>query len=247
MHAAEDALNQLKAFIVPHEFASKEEEIHFFKHTKPQFVSRLIYYNKVYHLETSRPQGSRKAVKRYLKSTLHRTQDIWDYQLDFYRYYRSGNDLLDHSYFLRQPSQHQPVKDLIYCDTDPRFTTVHDHTVAQILAHRLLLQYIERELQALNKKATTDTPTATAGMKWTASKASMVELIYGLYSQGAFNAGHTDIKEMAAFFEQVFQIELGDYYRCFLSIRTRKTGRTKFLDDMRNTLLKRMEEQDEKW
>ncbi len=35
----------LRDFVVKHNFKSKEEEIHFFKEIKPQFLSKFIYYN----------------------------------------------------------------------------------------------------------------------------------------------------------------------------------------------------------
>ena len=36
-------------------FRNAGEEIHFFKDIKPQFVSKLIYYNEVYNIETNKP------------------------------------------------------------------------------------------------------------------------------------------------------------------------------------------------
>lgn len=71
-------------------------------------------------------------------------------------------------------------------------------------------------------------------------------MIYALHAQGAVDNGKADIKDIAAVFEHLFNVELGDYYRTFLEIRVRKTGRTKFIDSLRNSLIKRMDEADDK-
>lgn len=76
---------------------------------------------------------------------------------------------------------------------------------------------------------------------WTESKTALIELVYALHAQGAVDNGKADIKDIAAVFEHLFGVELGDYYRTFLEIRVRKTGRTKFIDSLRNSLIKRME------
>ena len=45
-------------------------------------------------------------------------------------------------------------------------------------------------------------------------------------------------------YETMFNIQLGDYYRSFLEIRQRKIHLTKFIDRLKESLLKRMEESD---
>lgn len=68
--------------------------------------------------------------------------------------------------------------------------------------------------------------------------------MYALQSKGVFNNGSADLKEVAAFLEHTFEIDLGQYHRTFLEIRIRKTGRTKFLDTLTETLTTRMDEAD---
>lgn len=50
---------------------------------------------------------------------------------------------------------------------------------------------------------------------------------------------------MAMACEQIFDLDLGNYYRKFLEIRARKIEPTKFLDRMKSSLLKRMQDADE--
>ena len=44
----------------------------------------------------------------------------------------------------------------------------------------------------------------------------------------------------------MFNIDLGDFYHSYLELKARKMNRTKFLDSLRDALIKRMDEQDEK-
>jgi hypothetical protein len=59
-------------------------------------------------------------------------------------------------------------------------------------------------------------------LKWTASKASLIELLYALQTSGSFNNGSIDLKSLATSLENLFDIDLGNYYRVFQEIRIRK-------------------------
>ena len=51
------------------------------------------------------------------------------------------------------------------------------------------------------------------------------------------------LRELAAFFEQIFNVRLSDVYRTFIEIKGRTTP-TKYIDNLRTTLLRKMEEED---
>lgn len=82
-------------------------------------------------------------------------------------------------------------------------------------------------------------------MTWSGSKVDLVELIYAWEAAGCFNNGHTSIKEIVAYVEIVFNIDLGDYYHTFRDLR-RRVKRTAFLDSLINLLNERMNEVDRK-
>jgi len=69
-------------------------------------------------------------------------------------------------------------------------------------------------------------------------------LIYAVHSQGVFNNGSVDIKPIATVFERAFNVDLGEFYHTCLEIKYRKINRTKFLDELKESLIKRMDEQD---
>lgn len=81
--------------------------------------------------------------------------------------------------------------------------------------------------------------------KWTGSKVALVELIYALHTEGVFNNGASELKEVTTFFEAAFGVDLGQFNRTFLEIRTRKSERTKFLNVLKEKLILRMDDADE--
>jgi len=254
VHQAENAagailrsLKQLKEFITAYRFRDKAEEIQFFKYTKPKFYSLLIYYVKVFNIETERPIGSDKEQKKYLEKELKRLKHFFDNNRHFYRYYRSGANYLDKKYFLRGQVDLRLSVDAFYYDADPNFSTPQDYKVAKILANEQLRVYLNRSLEELYHTEGDDNGLmpANGGLKWTGSKTALIELLYALQSTGVFNHGAADIRQIASHFERMFLVELGNYYRTFQEIRIRKSGRTNFLDQLAERLVKRMDEADE--
>lgn len=242
------ALDKLKNSILKHKFKTQAEEIRFFKVVKPKFFSPLIYHLKIFKIESHKPNGSNKIRRKYLLNELDKLKHYFDSNLDFYRYYRTQSNYLDHKYFLRGKYDIRLTVDSFFFEADDRLSTSHDFKVAKILAHDRLQVYLEEELSNLDRKETSmisqDFPMVK--LSWTESKTALIELIYALHAQGALDNGKADIKDIATSFELLFGIELGDYYRTFLEIRVRKTGRTKFIDTLKHSLTKKMDEADDK-
>lgn len=242
------AVEELKQLIIKYKFKNESEEIRFFKEIKPQFSSKLVYYLMLYNIDTKKPNGGKDILIKYYSKELEKLKHYFDYNLDFYRYYRSGATYLDHNYFVRDKYDIQLTLDGHIFENDTRFSTTHDFKVAKILAHDRLQVFLEDELAAIERKEIRNpqtTPTRST-LTWSDTKTSLIELIYALQAQGAFNNGQADIKEIAAHFETIFNVELGEYYRTYLEIRSRKVNRTKFLSLLTDRLIKRMDEADEK-
>lgn len=239
------ATENIKAQVLKKPFNSQTEEIHFFKETKPKFTSKLIYYNKIYKIETKKPHGGRRAVKNYYKEELQKLKKFFDAELEFYKYYRTGSSYLDHKYFARGNFDIKLSLDSLYFESNHRFITLHSHKVAKILAHDLLEVYFEDKLNELNhSKNIKSQHKHNIKLNWTGSKVALIELMYALHSDGTFNNGSADLKDIAAYFESVFDINLGQYRRAFLEIRVRKSERTKFINSLKESLLKRMDDSD---
>lgn len=76
-------------------------------------------------------------------------------------------------------------------------------------------------------------------LNWTGSKVALVELLYALHSGGYFNNGAYVLKEVVAYFESVFNVDLGQYHRVFIEIKARKSDKARFINVLKEVLLKR--------
>jgi hypothetical protein len=241
------SINELKKTTTKTNFKTQSEEIQFFKEIKPQFTSKLIYFNRVYKIEMKKPNGGNRILKKYYNNELLKLKAFFDNELEFYQYYRSGSTYLDYKYFLRGKFDIKLALDSYYFETDSSFATSHDFKVATILANDLIQLYIENQLLMLDNQENTEKSQRKPNVKmtWTGSKVALVELMYALHTEGVFNNGAADLKEIAEYFEHIFEIDLGQYRRVFLEIRARKNDRTKFLTTLNESLQKRMENSDE--
>ncbi len=242
IHLIVECLSDVKAYIQKRGFNNVNEEIRFFKYQKPAIVAKLIYYNAIYKIETKKPYGT-ETIRKYLNKELKKLKRFFDNNLDFYKYYRSNNSFLDESYFVRGKHDIKLWLDTYYFQSDQTFSTSHDYKVAKIIANDLIQVYIEDQLYNKFQKNKSKAPKK---LKWTGSKVALIELIYALHYQNVFDNGNNDIREVAQYFESTFGIDLGNFYQTYLELRNRKMNRTKFLDALRETLLKKMNEQDEK-
>lgn len=237
-----ECLSGLKEYVIKRGFKNVDEEIRFFKYQKPVILSKLIYYNAIYKIETKKPYGA-KPIRKYLKKELKKLKRFFDNNLDFYKYYRSNNSFLDEKYFVRGNHDIKLWLDTYYFQSDQSFSTSHDYKVAKIIANDLIQVYIEDQLYNKFQK---DKSKTQKKLKWTGSKVALIELIYALHYYGVFDNGSNDIREVAQYFESTFDIDLGNFYQTYLELRNRKMNRTKFLDALREELIKKMGEQDEK-
>jgi len=239
-------LEKLKTKFISHQFQDKADEIEFFRNCKPQLASKLIYYNEIYTIVSNKPIGSKKAIRNYYKSELDKLELFFNENLDFYRYYRTGNQALDNKYFLRGKHDVRLTLDSFYFQADQRFSTSHDYKVAKILANDAIKVFLEQEIQMIQQpNDTIDSGTNKKGQVWTGSKVALVELIYALHAEGVFGNGTADLKEVVNTFESAFKIDLGQFNRVFLEIRARKSDKTRFLNALTEKLIWRMEDADQ--
>ncbi len=241
------SIEKLKEFTIKYKFKNKTEEVKFFKHLKPQLFSKLIYYTKIINIEIKRPKGTDKTQRKYLLNELDNLHRFFDNNLDFYQYYRTGATYLDEKYFLRGKFDIRLSLDTFFFTAGPSFNTTHDYKVSKIMANDLLEVYLKEQLTALDRMDPVSPASINAPkvkLTWTDSKVALTELLYALCHQRSINNGSIDIKEMTSYFETIFNIDLGDVYRTWFSIRSRKTDPTAYLDALKNTLQKKIEQEE---
>ena len=59
------SINSIKNIVSKSSFKTDSEEILFFKEIKPQFTSKLIYYNMLCKIEMKRPNRGNRILKKY--------------------------------------------------------------------------------------------------------------------------------------------------------------------------------------
>ena len=241
------SLEDMRTYIVNHPFSNKEEEIYFFKHIKPEVLSRLLYFTEIYNTEMRKPHGSIEVLKKYYNDRLDELTSYFESNLDFYQYYRSKATHLDSHYFVRGHIDFKLCPNCVPYDRDPEFSTCYDHKAAQILANDMLCIYLNKKLHGVDKQviiAKSRSFLPEHPFRWTATKIAAVELGYAIYAAGILNNGQADIKEIMTFMEASFQIDLGDYYRTYITMKDRKKDRTSFLNSLIKSLLKKRDEDD---
>lgn len=234
-----DVFNQLKAFIISYNFRDEEEEIYFFKETKPRLCSRLIFYRKVYNIEMNRPIGVEKQ-REYLCELLNDINKYNGKRLDFIRYYRSGSSHLDGFYFLRDKKDIEQYLETFYYEFDPQFSTNCDFKVAKILANDMLSAYLMHEIELLNDNGFKTSSFGFPATKktWMGSKAELQEQIFSWDSAGTF--GDVPLTQLYDYIQNVFNIQLdSNLSRTFGDLKIRNTP-TPFLDKLKDALLRRM-------
>jgi hypothetical protein len=243
----EDCLSELRDFFLAIKSIAPEEEVVFFKEIKPEVLGLLLYFNKIHNVELKRPIGSNETQSEYYDKELMSLTYFFERNLDFHQYYRANSTYLDECYFIRGKSNPQLCVDSAKYILDPLFSTGYDYKVAKIICNEMLRIYLNKKKHSLEKQIIIKKNREllpNSNLKWTGSKADATELGYAIKESGVINNGDVDIKEIMNFLEVSFDIDLGDYYRTYIAIKTRKKGRTPFLNKLIEALIRRMERDD---
>lgn len=249
VHRLQAVLNDLKAKLQTYSFPAKEDEITFFKTQKPEIFGRLLFFYKIYRIETQCPNGSNDVIRNYISKELDNLTYFFNRNLDFYQYYRSHSTLYDEYYFVRGKSDLRLCTDSAQFDKDPNFSTGYDYKVAKIIANEMLRIYLNKRLVKLETNTQVEDNLQKClkyPFRFTGKKVFLIELGYSLVSSGDINNGNVEIKEMMNFLGTVFQVELGNYYAAYIAMKERKKDRTAYLSRLQDSLVKRMDEDDSK-
>lgn len=224
-------ISELKAFTRNYTFQSQAEEVQFFKEVKPVLLSQYFYYKKIFAIRLFDSFRDVKCRQANYYQLLQQLEKYAQKNLEFYEYCISGDTSLDGRYFTRNNKGHKSL------DYDETFSTGYDTKLAKILSTELIKKHVLNLLKSLTKNQVSG-----ISLTWTGQKTDLTELIYALHSAEVFNNGSANIKLIASTFEEIFNVELGDYYRIFQEIRLRKKSQTTFIDKIRENLRQRAAE-----
>ena len=238
----ESALSELREFTLSYTFVTEEEEIKFFKQTKPYLLSTLIFYRKIYQMELNRPKAGLCVPEEYWKKQLETISQFHEQNKHYYHYYRCGHCYLDRFYFLRNTDKIHLGAEEIYVDRDPNFSTYFDLKISEIIACDLLEGYLINEVEKIKNSDEGQgySKIAKADLIWTGPKIDLIELVYALHEVGHLNCGKKSLKATTNAFEVMFGIELDNVSRGMYDLRIREKP-SKFLDELRKSLLKRLD------
>jgi hypothetical protein len=245
----EELIGRLKAFIVNYTFEDEEEEIAFFKETKPRFFCNLLFCLKVYYIELNKPMGSWELQSAYYNRELDNISTYFRKRLDFYHYYRSGATHRDCIYFRRGIIDwNEQHIDSFYFERDPMFSSGCDFTVAKILSYDMLQVHLREQLEHISETklefADKQRRTETV-IHWTGKKVGLIALLYAFDTMGVIDNGETSLRRIQEFIEVHFDVRLGNIARAFNEIRLRQNP-AQFLDELKEALLKRVREADDR-
>ena len=123
VHRLQTALNDLRMKIQTYIFPTKEDEILFFKTQKPEILGRLLFFYKIYKIETQCPNGSDEVIRNYINRELDNLTYFFNRNLDFYQYYRFHSTLYDEYYVVRGKFDLRLCTDSAQFDKDLNFST----------------------------------------------------------------------------------------------------------------------------
>lgn len=238
----DNAMTELKAYLIGHKFQSDEEEIEFFKEHMTLYLKDAVFYTEVFNIESIKKIGTKKSLRHYYEQELRSIQNYLDSHQTLYNYLLLEKYDKDKTYFLR--SSEAPVyKPSLFRHTlDTRFCTVFTLYFGRIKGVLEISKYIYIQLKKLNGISTVAEMTKKPPLTWTGKKVDLVELVYALKAGGVFNHGRADIREIASAFELVFNQNLKDIYRIYQEIGVRKKTRTAFLDYLTDRFTNYLEE-----
>jgi len=240
-------LSLLKKSVLKDGFVSIDKEIAFFKTIKIVPSAQLIYHSQIRSFELEFPKGNIDTQRKFIKKRLNRLNRFYHLHMDFGEYIESGRTHFDEQYFTRKYLNSFPIVSPHFYFHDPEFNTPKDMLLAEFMGFNSFVSYLQNRMIdqskiALEKPSHLNTQIS---LQWTATKSALTELIYALHYNKVINNGNTDIKEIALAMQQVFHFDLGDFYKIFSEIKSRKISRTKFLDDLASGLQSHMDNAEE--
>jgi len=255
LHTLRATLAKLKAHILQHPFKDQQEEITFFKKEKPLFVAEQLFVIDLCILQAAQPRHDAVQVREYLENELRQVSTYFQKFSFLYQYYQLDSTDMDAFFFVRGIYP----KDILIpdaADPDPAFSTACDHAWARFLAYERLRDCLVSEIRGLDGggggaqpgNADDERPAVPAGgpggLRWTGETINLVEIAYGIWLTGQLNEGNVSVTEIVEFLERVFRVRIGKAHRRWQGIARRKRlGHTKYIDEIKTALEKRIEEE----
>jgi len=243
--AIRDTLGLMRKEILENPFSGPEEEILFFKYYKPRCYALMILQFEEFDLGQYKPAGPDDILRQYYLQELEFVRRFFARNAFLYGYYRNDMTELDHVYFIRGKDLNSGLLPAVP-DADPLFSTGADYLFSKFIAYEWLqdkLLEAVRDLEAVQRAP--GGSRKVRSLRWTGESINLVELGYGLFDSGQLNEGKAGIGEIFSWLEEKLQVSIGIPARRFVEISRRKRlSRTRFLDQMRDAINRKVDEGD---
>lgn len=237
-----DYLRKLKDYIASYEFEDKDQEVTFFKETKPMFLMEIIYYKRLFEIEAKAPLGTKQSLIDYYISQIYELKVFFDRNEFMLLYYHTEKTYLDQSIFVRHPDE-VPFLPEYNLESDDRFANIFSYKFSKFQAFESLIVYLQGRIALLEQGDNTqgETESKIKKARWEGNKAAFYEVILSLHEARLISG---DIKTAMEYFGFFLDIKPGNYYAYQQSMRLRKKNMTPALDLMKSSLLQQWEETD---
>ena len=245
-------IQQLRSYRLEAEPMPPALQLAFQRELLPPVYAELLFYLQRYQMELRLCYHTREERARELQLEQQRCLELLRPQRELLSYYRSGARFLDVQYFRPEDGSvewpapaPQPGEPSAWAMATVLCTPAGFRIAKALALERFVLLLDESGPQPDTQLQEPLQPYSQGELNWTASKTDLVELLYAMYSTGVLNHASLELHRLMERFETLFQVNLGNYSRVFQQIRIRKKNRTSFLDQMRDQLLRHMDELEE--
>ena len=228
-------------------FDDGSNEIYFFKHVKPLIYSYLISEIELSRIFLYKSEIIKQSEHAYYSSFIGEYQDFFAGNNFQYRYYKSQSTEFDHVLFSRQEDISLVTIDYSVL-SDPGFSTPLDAVFAKFVAFERV-QEILISMSKCSPNIQTKPPeleNTDKAFVWTGEAINLVEMAYGIWLTGQVNNGDATISEIIFWMERQFKLKIGRAYRRWTEISRRKLiSPTKYLDQMKDSIKKRIDDEND--
>lgn len=238
-------VHELKRQVKENPFRAEQDEIRFFKYTKPRFYCWYIYLVHLYHILRAVPVGTDEMIRDYYTDEIGVINRFFQQHPEHYQYYLNDNTVSDDQFFLcRNRPEFPPAQELL--QEHKWFSTHLDYLFATFRAYEMLRDFVIRRIRLLYRQSDSTFMSEMMIAKkrwWSGDKVELIEIAYGIYYTHRINGGRAEIADIIEWLEESLNVDLAQAYRMFLDIRRRKTfSYTKFLDEMREAIHRHIDE-----
>lgn len=215
-------------------FEDEDQEIEYHKRLYPKLCALHIFRVEVYLLKKDLPPLDKKRKKAYYAEQLNL---IFGYirRYEFlYSYFKLKADDLDRLFFTQNANRESALLPVL-ADPEIVHTTPTGYLFARFLAFEMLFRYILHLMDGSKQP-----------FRWTGENLNLIELLHGIHLTGQVNNGEAGIVELFKGMGEFFGVDLGIPKKGLDGLMKRKKlSRTHYTDRVRNSLTKRMDEEDD--